>query len=557
MNRLSRFLVLTALIVATALPATAQTKDGTSVVRVWTTDQALVGELERAFDVWLYRAREGYALIQVTPDERRQLEEAGLVVEIDREQTATLVFEPPTEGGGIPGFSCYRTVEETYADLAQLAADNPTLATWTDIGDSWEKANTANPGYDIFVLKLGNRSVPGPKAPFVLISAMHAREYATAETATRFAEALIAGYGTDADATWLLDHSEIHIVPQLNPDGRKRAETGLSWRKNTNNDFCANSNSRGIDLNRNSTFFWGGAASSGSPCSGNFRGPTAASEPETDTIESYIATVFADQREDGLSDAAPPDTTGLFISLHSFGEFVLWPWEGLTTPSPNDAGITTLGRKFGFFTDYLACQTGLPPASGTTVDQAYGEYGVAGYTFELGTTFFQGCSTFENTIWPANRPALVYAAKAARRPYQEPGGPEVISPTVDVAGTTATLTVTADDTRSASNGCGTEPTQNVASVSYSIDTPPWLAGSPVAMAPADGTFDSSEETATATLDLSTLSPGQHLVYFFATDSGGNTGVPTAAFVQGGGGTQLFADGFESGDTTAWSVTIAP
>ena len=43
------------------------------------------------------------------------------------------------EEGGIPGYPCYRTVEETYADLAQLAVDYPQLATWTDIGDSWEK----------------------------------------------------------------------------------------------------------------------------------------------------------------------------------------------------------------------------------------------------------------------------------------------------------------------------------------------------------------------------------------------------------------------------------
>ncbi len=58
------------------------------------------------------------------------------------------------------------------------------------------------------------------------MSAVHAREYATAELNTRFAEYLIDNYGTNADATWLLDHHEFHFLLQSNPDGRKQAETG-------------------------------------------------------------------------------------------------------------------------------------------------------------------------------------------------------------------------------------------------------------------------------------------------------------------------------------------
>ena len=45
--------------------------------------------------------------------------------------------------GGIPDYPCYRTVEETYADLADLAAAYPDLASWNDIGDSWDKRRQA------------------------------------------------------------------------------------------------------------------------------------------------------------------------------------------------------------------------------------------------------------------------------------------------------------------------------------------------------------------------------------------------------------------------------
>ena len=98
---------------------------------------------------------------------------------------------------------------------------------------------------------------------------MHAREYAPAELTTRFAEYLVDNYDIDADATWLLDHHEVHLMLMPNPDGRKKAETGLSWRKNTNTAYCSpTSNNRGADLNRNAEFEWGCCdGSSGSGCS--------------------------------------------------------------------------------------------------------------------------------------------------------------------------------------------------------------------------------------------------------------------------------------------------
>ncbi|NIV31745.1 MAG: peptidase M14, partial [Anaerolineae bacterium] len=180
---------------------------------------------------------------------------------------------------GIPGYPCYRTVEETHADLSTLAADHPDLASWLDVGDSWEKVTGALPGYDLHALVLTNRAVPGPKPKFLLMAAIHARELATAELAARFAEGLVADYGTDPDVTWLLDYFELHVLPMTNPDGRKQAESGEYWRKNTDDDDgCAIFPYYGTDLNRNSSFHWGGASTS--PCYETYQGPSAASEPE-------------------------------------------------------------------------------------------------------------------------------------------------------------------------------------------------------------------------------------------------------------------------------------
>src|SRR5690606_27632496 len=154
---------------------------------------------------------QGYAVFEVEGQEEiDQLRNAGYRVEVDQKLTAELNAPPPEDIGllGIPGYSCYRTVEETCAAAAALAANHPTLATWTDIGNSWKK-NFNGTGYDIMVLRLTNQDIPGPKPVMFAMGAIHAREYTTAETVTRFGEYLVNNYGVDPDATWLLDHHEI------------------------------------------------------------------------------------------------------------------------------------------------------------------------------------------------------------------------------------------------------------------------------------------------------------------------------------------------------------
>ncbi|NQD96287.1 carboxypeptidase, partial [Pseudomonas sp. CrR25] len=230
---------------------------------------------------------------------------------------------------GIPGYSCYATVEETFATAAGMASSKPSLAQWLDVGDSWEKGSGLG-GHDLRVLKLTNQAKPGNKPKLFINSAIHAREYTTAALTLDFARWLVDGYGQDADATWILDHHEVHILLMTNPDGRKKAETGLSWRKNTNQGYCgASSNSRGADLNRNFSFGWNstnGQGSSGSQCNETYRGPSAGSEPEIQALENYVRSLWPDRRGPGKQDAAPSDTSGIHLDIHSYSELVLWPW---------------------------------------------------------------------------------------------------------------------------------------------------------------------------------------------------------------------------------------
>ena len=142
---------------------------------------------------------------------------------------------------GIPGYPCYRTVAEVYAAADTLAADYPDLVQLVDIGDSWEKTQNPNAGWDIEVLVLANRNTPSvPKSDAFFMSGIHAREWAPVEMNLRLAEYLLTNYETNADVKWLLDYNRVHLVLSTNPDGRLQDEANLNWewRKNTNNNYC-------------------------------------------------------------------------------------------------------------------------------------------------------------------------------------------------------------------------------------------------------------------------------------------------------------------------------
>ena len=548
-------LLLTLLVSATL---SAHHPDGTApssadvvVARVYTDDAGRIHELGRNHQLWYYIWREQYAVILTDRD--RLPPDAT----VDEAASASwhMARAPYRGTGAIPARPCYRTVEQTHTDLQGLVSENPQIAQWVDYGDSWEKTQLLG-GYDLRALVLTNRSIAGPKPVFMVMSAIHARELATAESATRFAELLFNRYGQDADITWMLDYFEVHILPQTNPDGRKMAEaectSGCSpnWRKNTNQDFCgAGSSLRGVDLNRNAgASFWGGPSSSGSQCSITYRGPSPSSEPETSQLEAYTDSRFPDYRDAPDNDFNTPaddNADGIFISIHSAGDIVFYPWEGINSDPPNINGLRSLAQKMGLSTTFAACQNCfLGPASGTNVDYVYEKLGIPSFTFEIGSSFGQSCSSFDSSVLPQTLAGLMTALKHTRRSYQSPLGPDVIDVLFTPGAGGGTLTATADDTRLAVNGGGepTQPAQAIAQVRYTINEPPWVASESFALTAVDGVFDETAEDATVTLTSGQLA-GASMIFVYAEDADGNTGPPSAVWVGDPG--LDFESGFES------------
>ncbi|MGO4263745.1 M14 family zinc carboxypeptidase [Lysobacter sp. TAB13] len=503
--------------------------------------------------------------VEALPEDLTALTRAGFKYEIDQDATAKIqrlqsALQSSLNGAkSIPGFTCFRTVEETYSTMDTLAANKPNLARITNIGPSWQKTQSAGTGYDMRVLRLSNTATDAalPNKPtLVLFGSIHAREYAPAELVTRFAEGLVNGYGTDPEATWLLDNFAFQLVLQANPDGRKKAEAGSSWRKNVNNSNGGNcsASSYGTDLNRNFPFHWNTApgGSSGNQCAETYRGPTVASDPETQNLMRLVAGtkgsngvytggIFQDRRPDDTSTAAPDDTQGVFIDIHSAAELVLWSWGDTSNLAPNSAALQTFGRRMAYFNNYRPQQSDeLYATDGTTDDTMYGLLGVPGYTIELGGSFFESCSSFTGTTLPNNLKTLRYVARSLWAPYKLPSGPDTtvvnVSSATVPAGTPVTVTANINDGLfNQSNG--TEAVQNIASARAYLDAPPWASGAtPIALSASDGSFNSSNENVTGSISTTGLSQGPHTVYVQGTDASGKPGTPNAVrFTVGGTG----------------------
>ncbi len=536
--------------------AQAAKPEPVSMIRAYYHSPAELQAIASQFQHIIVNQKGGFVQTEAYAADIAALQAAGIKVVIDQAKTdelraaETAMLQPPSIRS-ISGYACYRTVEETYATMANLAASNPNLAQVVDIGPSFEKTRNASLGYTMKVLVLGNRnndSLVPIKPNMVVLSSIHAREYTPAELMTRFAESLVNGYGTDPEATWLLDHNRFHLVLQANPDGRKKAETGLSWRKNTNNtNGSCSASTFGTDLNRNFAFHWNSVAggSSANACVDTYHGPSAASEAESKNIIRYVAGtlgtngvysggVLPDLRADALSSAAPADYRGLFMDIHSYSQLVLWPWGDTATLAPNSTALATLGRRLAYFNGYRPQQSDeLYATDGATDDNFYGSLGAPAYTIELGVAFFENCTTFTGTTLPKNLAAMRYAARNLNAPYQLPTGPDTVSVATSAAtvaaGTNVTISGEVNDSRfNQSNGA--EATQIISSANVYIDKLPWASGAlAIPMQASDGSFNSNLENVQASISTTGLAAGKHLAYVQGIDASGKAGTPNAVF----------------------------
>jgi hypothetical protein len=531
------------------------------VVRLYVQDldhlNAVAGEL----DIWEAHPTDLYVVAAVTPTQYQWLERLGYRLEIDDHKTGALGVRAILDPRFYHFDDYYPNGNDRYVVdfLQDISATSPGLTELYDIGDAWMANQAGEHDRDIWVLRVTNEDpVYGPiedKPVFFLFATIHAREVAVPELAIRYIKYLTegydgeGGYGIDPDVTWLVNHNVAYILVMQNPDGHWKNEENTSNYRRKNMDWddgCFDPASWGVDLNRNHSFLWGCCGgSSGAPCSETYRGPIRGSEPETQAFEAYFATVMEDQNgpngNDEIPLAAPEDTSGIFISLHSYSDLVLWPWgfDDYGNP-PNYAQLRTIGRKFAYYNGYDPDGSIWYDVDGATDDWTYGKFGIPSYTFEVGPSggscggFFpaygciDGIDGMPRSFWAENRPAFLYAHKIARTPYLTAFGPDTqnvnITPEEAPQGTPVELMATIADHR-----YGGDPLQPIAAAEYFIDAP-GDDGAGIQMVPTDGFWGELNEEVTATVDTSDLTLGQHYILIHGQNDDGDWGPFTAIFL---------------------------
>lgn len=267
----------------------------------------------------------------------------------------------------------YHTFTEVVDHLNAMSSEFPSLVALDTIGFSHE-------GRAVIAAKLSDNAAldeSSTEGVAYFEALTHAREPLSMEVLLYYMWWLLENYGTNPEATYLINQRQIYFVPVVNPDGYVYNQAinpngGGLWRKNRreNGDNCF-----GVDLNRNYSFGWGlNSGSSSNPCSNTFRGPAAFSEPETAAVRDLIQTIHP----------------SIAFSVHTFGETFLSPFgytdslasydlyaEFVSEFIPkNYIGYGTTAKMLGY------------TSSGTTRDYFHSE-GILAWTPEAGQSFWE------------------------------------------------------------------------------------------------------------------------------------------------------------------------
>ena len=235
---------------------------------------------------------------------------------------AELMLRHPTGGVVDISKSAY-SYDEMVADLQNLAKIYPRYFRCGVIG-------TSVAGRELYVGVLGNPNAP---KQVVVTAAIHAREYLTALLVMKQLEFYLQSYTKGSykgiSYSTLFEECCFYIVPMVNPDGVMMAQEGLpslpltlqtkilniyeteqhSYESVSAFLACWKANANGVDLNRNYDALWDEYNKTGVPASSQYKGPSPASEPETQAMVSLISSL--------------PNVV-CSLCIHSQGEVIYW-----------------------------------------------------------------------------------------------------------------------------------------------------------------------------------------------------------------------------------------
>jgi len=408
-------------------------------------------------------------------------------------------------------YDCYRSYVTINSRMAELTDLYPGLVRVKTIGQSFE-------GRPIQVLQLGREVETNTKPHLVLVSGLQANALAPVELNLLLAETLLNAYGEDANASWLLDQIEIHLILVANPDGRLIAEQQArngdvpTWTKNRRPYECPNDNG-GVALGLNFSYEW--EAVIPEACASNYPGPSEASEPETQAIQTYLEEILTQNPE-----------RSLVIDLQNEGDWLITPFlYSKTAENLLEDELYMLASKLAYNSQAMPSR-GIPDnriLTGTLTDFAFGELQSPSLRFNLGPAEagddVTKCWYLDEVMKPEGLASLTRAAMLAAGPLAQAQGPEITFTDIEHDAFTLHIAGWADDASFYRPWLTEDEYSAVHHVAFSLDTPPWrpdalftqVVGEQLPEKPYLMDFEH-------TFHFAELTPGKHMVYFQAWDT---------------------------------------
>ncbi|MDI6765848.1 MAG: M14 family zinc carboxypeptidase [Bacteroidota bacterium] len=233
-------------------------------------------------------------------------------------------------GFGYGSMGGYYTYEEVKSQLDSMKLLYPNIIT------AKESIGTSVQGRAIWIAKISdnpnNYETDEPEALYTALT--HAREPQGMMTVIYYMWWLLENYGSNSDATYLVNNRQMWFMPVINPDGYVYNQTtnpsgGGMWRKNRRNN---GGGIYGVDLNRNfgPYYMWDSpnGGSSTNPAWETYRGVAPFSEPEVATIYQFLYY----------------NNVKTCFNYHTYGNLLIYPWGYLSAESSD----SLIYREFAF-----------------------------------------------------------------------------------------------------------------------------------------------------------------------------------------------------------------
>ncbi len=284
-------------------------------------------------------------------------------------------------GFGYGSMGGYYTFDEAIRQLDTMRLLYPNLITAKfSIGNSLQ-------GRPIWAVKISkNADLPSTRPEVFYNALTHAREPAGMMSVIYFMWHLLQNYGTDSEATYLVDNRQMYIVPVVNPDGyeanRRFAPNGGGMRRKNMRNSVTDDDVQGVDLNRNFGYMWGydNSGSSPTPTAATYRGTTAFSEPETQVLRDFC---ISRSTYGGFK---------LVLNYHTYSNLLIYPWGYIANfETPDSVIFREYARDMTQFNKYAYGTPSqlLYPVNGGSDDWMYGEQTtknkILSFTPEVGT----------------------------------------------------------------------------------------------------------------------------------------------------------------------------